>query len=166
MQLKDAAELRKKWGSKYCNHPSVQPEYCMSMDTGDVVCEQCGQTFWHSKWEEIKQLKAEGKPIPQPTPPEPSNYPYIIEIEYDDGDLVEALYRLTPSGKKLKRNMRLIREYSGPAEAESDDPPDWQHMDSATYGNLGLRKRPRPLRWRKIRPPKADRSKIPWEDCK
>ena len=43
MQMHEAAQLRKKWGDKPCDHPCVDREYDRQFHTGDDVCTQCGR---------------------------------------------------------------------------------------------------------------------------
>ena len=38
-----AAQLRAEWGDKPCDHPDFRKEYYRGMDTGDVICTQCGR---------------------------------------------------------------------------------------------------------------------------
>lgn len=42
MQSKDAAKLRKEWGNKPCNHPSIGRLYDLGSHDG-YVCLQCGE---------------------------------------------------------------------------------------------------------------------------
>lgn len=43
MQFDDAIKRREHWGSKLCNHPSLEKEYIHGSQTGDYVCTQCGR---------------------------------------------------------------------------------------------------------------------------
>lgn len=45
MQMEDAEKLRKAWGYKPCDHPSIAKEFRNEIATGDFVCTQCGATF-------------------------------------------------------------------------------------------------------------------------
>lgn len=45
MQSERAAELRKKWGDKPCNHPAFEKEYKLGFDTGDYFCIICWNLF-------------------------------------------------------------------------------------------------------------------------
>ena len=45
MQAHDAAESRKEWGEKPCNHDHIEPEYYLGAHTGDYVCVTCGKEF-------------------------------------------------------------------------------------------------------------------------
>lgn len=45
IQMKDAEEMRKAWGNKPCDHPSFSKEYFNGMNTGDYICNQCGESF-------------------------------------------------------------------------------------------------------------------------
>lgn len=45
MQMKEAAALRKSWGDRPCSHPTLDKEYHLGAQTGDVVCTTCGQAF-------------------------------------------------------------------------------------------------------------------------
>ncbi|MFF9175997.1 hypothetical protein [Streptomyces sp. NPDC014793] len=52
MQMDEAARLRSEWeakGSPPCDHPSLVKEYWQGSDTGDKVCEKCGQTFFNGQ---------------------------------------------------------------------------------------------------------------------
>jgi hypothetical protein len=44
MQVKEALELRKVWGNKPCEHPTLEKEYELGSATGDYVCKTCGQS--------------------------------------------------------------------------------------------------------------------------
>ena len=56
MQAKEATELRLKWGSKDCDHPSTEKEYDRDISTGDWACTVCGEVGWGRHWvEENKQ---------------------------------------------------------------------------------------------------------------
>jgi len=50
MQFEDAMKLKKLWGDKPCNHPTLEKEYEMGAATGDYCCTQCGQSGWGSDW--------------------------------------------------------------------------------------------------------------------
>ncbi len=50
MQDTKAAELRKNWGDEPCDHPHLEKEYHLGMDTGDYVCTTCGETGWGPDW--------------------------------------------------------------------------------------------------------------------
>ena len=50
MQIKDAMDLKKRWGNKPCNHPTLEKEYEMGASTGDYICTQCGESGWGSDW--------------------------------------------------------------------------------------------------------------------
>lgn len=50
MQTNEAAELRKKWGDKPCNHEQLEPEYYLGAHTGDYSCKKCGETRWGNEW--------------------------------------------------------------------------------------------------------------------
>jgi len=50
MQFEDAMKLKKLWGDKPCNHPTLEKEYEMGAATGDYCCAQCGQSGWGSDW--------------------------------------------------------------------------------------------------------------------
>lgn len=54
MDMIAAMELRKEWGNKPCNHPSLEKEYHLGAGTGDYVCTQCGQT--RSNKEDFKKF--------------------------------------------------------------------------------------------------------------
>ena len=45
MQYKKAQGLQKAWGNKPCDHPEFDKEYMLGMNTGDLVCTQCGRSF-------------------------------------------------------------------------------------------------------------------------
>ena len=52
MQMEKAAELRRKWGDKPCEHPSLSKEYFLGTGTGDYVCTQCGEAGPGKDWVE------------------------------------------------------------------------------------------------------------------
>jgi hypothetical protein len=64
-----AAELRKAWGGKPCNHPGFEREKSImgtprSSDmwdyaTGDYVCHVCGQVFTHDERMQIEANREE-----------------------------------------------------------------------------------------------------------
>lgn len=43
MQHEEIEQIRRAWGNKPCDHPSVEKEYYLGADTGDKVCTQCGR---------------------------------------------------------------------------------------------------------------------------
>jgi hypothetical protein len=48
MQMAKANELREAWAAKGnppCEHPSLDKEYHLGSDTGDVVCASCGECW-------------------------------------------------------------------------------------------------------------------------
>lgn len=45
MQAKKAANLRRAWGEKPCEHPAFEKEYILGAQTGDYICTQCGECF-------------------------------------------------------------------------------------------------------------------------
>jgi len=52
MQMDEAQRLRDDWeakGSPPCAHPSLVKEYWQGSDTGDKVCETCGELFYPGK---------------------------------------------------------------------------------------------------------------------
>jgi hypothetical protein len=49
MQMKKVAQLRREWaekGSPPCEHSTLDKEYHLGADTGDLVCTSCGETWW------------------------------------------------------------------------------------------------------------------------
>ena len=47
MQYERALALQKAWeakGNPPCDHPEVDREYYLGMNTGDVVCTTCGES--------------------------------------------------------------------------------------------------------------------------
>jgi len=50
MQSEKAAELRRAWGDKPCDHPDLEKEYSLGADTGDYVCTTCGKSGWGRNW--------------------------------------------------------------------------------------------------------------------
>lgn len=46
MQTSEANQLRKLWGNAPCDHPHLVKEYNLGSDTGDLVCTQCGRSFY------------------------------------------------------------------------------------------------------------------------
>lgn len=50
IQMNEVEALRKAWGNKPCDHPSLYKEYFNGTATGDYVCTQCGLTGWDSNW--------------------------------------------------------------------------------------------------------------------
>lgn len=59
MQLREALELRKKWGDKHCNHPHLEKEYDLGAQTGDWVCTTCGRSGWGPDWPHKLEKQAE-----------------------------------------------------------------------------------------------------------
>lgn len=45
MQAKKAANLRRAWGEKPCEHPAFEKEYILGSQTGDYICTHCGECF-------------------------------------------------------------------------------------------------------------------------
>lgn len=53
VQFAEANRIEQRWieaGSPYCEHPQVQKEYHLSMDSGDRRCTSCGDTFTRAEW--------------------------------------------------------------------------------------------------------------------
>jgi len=46
MQMERAEELRRNWGDKPCQHSILQKEYVLGAQTGDLICETCGKSFF------------------------------------------------------------------------------------------------------------------------
>jgi len=44
MQFDEAQRLRKEWGNKPCDHPTIEKEFYLGTGTGDYVCTKCGLT--------------------------------------------------------------------------------------------------------------------------
>ncbi len=61
MQAREASHLRKMWGDVPCDHDHVEKEYDLGSDTGDLVCTQCGRTFWGDQLEELRKKKDDNK---------------------------------------------------------------------------------------------------------
>lgn len=55
MQTNKAAELRRIWGNKTCDHPNLEKEYYNGASTGDYVCTQCGETRWGNNWARMER---------------------------------------------------------------------------------------------------------------
>ncbi|WP_405506295.1 hypothetical protein OG323_05910 [Streptomyces cyaneofuscatus] len=52
MDMADASRLQQDWaakGSPPCEHPQLEKERLNGMDTGDKICNTCGQTFFNGK---------------------------------------------------------------------------------------------------------------------
>lgn len=60
MQVKEAIELKRRWGDKPCEHPTLDKEYNLGAATGDYACTKCGRSAWGSNWnnEYSKKLKS------------------------------------------------------------------------------------------------------------
>lgn len=58
MQHKTAKKLAKEWGKKTCDHPSLEKEYFLGTDTGDMVCTQCGQPVLFYTGEKIHNTQS------------------------------------------------------------------------------------------------------------
>jgi hypothetical protein len=59
IQSKEAAEKRKQWGDKPCDHPSFAKEYYLGAQTGDKVCVQCGESFSPGEVTAIEKARQE-----------------------------------------------------------------------------------------------------------
>ena len=61
--MNEAAALRKAWGAKPCEHPSIAREReTRGAQTGDFICEQCGAVFLsESEWEKRRENSQENK---------------------------------------------------------------------------------------------------------
>lgn len=57
MQMEDAQRLRREWGDRLCAHPSFDKEYYLGAQTGDYVCEQCGEDFTADEVDEIERKR-------------------------------------------------------------------------------------------------------------
>ncbi|MFJ2961150.1 hypothetical protein ACIPIC_02435 [Streptomyces collinus] len=52
MQMDVGQRLRDEWaakGSPPCSHPRLEKEYWQGSDTGDKVCDTCGELFYPGK---------------------------------------------------------------------------------------------------------------------
>jgi uncharacterized protein with PIN domain len=56
--MKEAAELREKWGGKPCEHPNLDKEYELGTATGDYVCTTCGKAGWGRDWADIERKES------------------------------------------------------------------------------------------------------------
>jgi hypothetical protein len=90
----------------------------------------------------------------------PSPYPYLIEIDYGGGVIVEALIRTSKSGKRRYLNTRITGRYPGWEEMVADEQTSVEDA-LQHYAYLGITSRGA-IRWRRIRPISADRAAIPW----
>jgi hypothetical protein len=48
MQMEKATVLRDEWaanGDPPCSHPTIDKEYHLGSDTGDVICTTCGRVW-------------------------------------------------------------------------------------------------------------------------
>ena len=54
MDMKDAAELTRKWGGKPCSHPRLVKERDIGGLTGDYVCTTCGEARPKEQWPQLK----------------------------------------------------------------------------------------------------------------
>jgi hypothetical protein len=61
MNMKDAKELRERWGDKPCDHPDLAKEMYFGGSTGDYVCTQCGEAFWHAEAKEMLRGREQKK---------------------------------------------------------------------------------------------------------
>ncbi len=62
MDEKNAADLRRAWGGKPCEHRDFAKERIMGAQTGDTFCTQCGQSFSPADRAELEEKKRAGKP--------------------------------------------------------------------------------------------------------
>ena len=53
MNIKEAAQLRKEWGDKPCDHLKFVKEAYLGGSTGDYVCTTCGDAIWHTEYEKL-----------------------------------------------------------------------------------------------------------------
>ncbi len=58
IQAKKAAELRRKWKNKSCDHPDFGREYMNSIHTGDYICVKCGECFTGEEVREIEEKRS------------------------------------------------------------------------------------------------------------
>lgn len=57
VQFSEANRIEQAWidrGRPYCDHPDVDKEYGLGMDSGDRRCLNCGDTFTRSEWKSDK----------------------------------------------------------------------------------------------------------------
>lgn len=60
MQLKDADELRdrrQREGKINCTHKHIVKEYYLGSQTGDYVCQNCGESMSKSEWQKLGKLQ-------------------------------------------------------------------------------------------------------------
>jgi hypothetical protein len=62
MQATKAAQLRKDWGNKPCDHPSFDNLYYLGAQDTDLVCEQCGDEMPKATAEKILAQRAKQQP--------------------------------------------------------------------------------------------------------
>jgi hypothetical protein len=58
VQIGDAAQLRRQWGDRPCDHPRFSKEYHLGADTGDYICEQCGKCFAPQEMRQIEEERS------------------------------------------------------------------------------------------------------------
>jgi hypothetical protein len=46
MQVAKSEDLRRRWGSKGCEHRHIEQEYYLDAPTGQYACVVCGRAFW------------------------------------------------------------------------------------------------------------------------
>lgn len=44
-------------GQSGCEHPRVEREILLGMDTGDKICVQCGEMLTSGEWQDIKRAR-------------------------------------------------------------------------------------------------------------
>lgn len=47
MQITETMRLRAAWGDQPCDHPELEAEFYLGLETGDQVCTTCGEAFWN-----------------------------------------------------------------------------------------------------------------------
>lgn len=61
MQHEEKEQIRRAWGDKPCDHPSVDKEYYFGADTGDKVCTQCGRVVEYMGGSKKRSDNKDGK---------------------------------------------------------------------------------------------------------
>lgn len=61
VQAKKASSIRQQWkesGAPLCTHESTEKEYELGSQTGDIMCMDCGETFYGKDALETARAKA------------------------------------------------------------------------------------------------------------
>ena len=98
-------------------------------------------------------------------PRTPKPYPYLIEIQYQDDSTQRFRFDSSTSGATIYVDGQEVPPSRSSLDRDTPHHPDWYVAYTHSPKSPGNRRDGKiPHRWRRIWPPDADPSDIPWVD--